>query len=163
AGLVAVVLTVTYVLEKSKLGYYLVAIRENQEAAAALGVDHTRAKLIAAAISAFFTALGGTYYAQFAGFIEPDVVMGMGMAIQIILMAIIGGKGTLFGPLVGAVCLVPVAEILRGEFGGGTAGLHLAVYGTLLIVIMLFVPQGIVGSIRSTIRRRARLSSVVDG
>jgi branched-chain amino acid transport system permease protein len=132
-------------LIKRRFGYQLVSVRENEDAAEALGVDTLRVKIQASIISAIMTALGGTFFAQYFTYINPRNVFGEGPSIQILLFAIIGGLGTVWGPVVGALVLVPVAELSRGWLGGSFAGAHILLYGTVLVLVMLFMPNGIVG------------------
>lgn len=136
-------------LNRRRFGYYLVAVRENEEAADALGVDPLKVKIQATVVSAFMTALGGTFFAQYFTYIHPKMVFGEGPSVQILLFSIIGGLGTVWGPSVGAVVLVPIAEWTRAQFGGTFAGAHLLLYGAILVVVMLFMPYGIVGLVRS--------------
>jgi branched-chain amino acid transport system permease protein len=96
-------------------------------------------------ISAIMTALGGTFFAQYFTYINPRNVFGEGPSVQILLFAIIGGLGTVWGPVVGALVLVPVAELSRAWLGGSFAGAHILLYGTVLVLVMLFMPNGIMG------------------
>jgi branched-chain amino acid transport system permease protein len=132
-------------LDRRRFGYYLVAVRENEEAADALGVDPVKLKTQANVISAFLTGMGGTFFAQFYTYIHPRLVFGEGPSVQILLFAIIGGLGTVWGPAVGALVLVPIAEIARAQLGGSFAGAALLLYGGVLMVVMLFMPRGILG------------------
>lgn len=132
------------VIEGSKLGLYFVAIRESEDAAWSLGVNIFRYKVYAVGISAFITALGGTFYANYLFYLHPDSIMGVGLSIELILCPLIGGPGTIFGPLIGSFILVPLAEITRAYFSkGGLEGLHLAIYGLLTILVVLFLPKGV--------------------
>jgi branched-chain amino acid transport system permease protein len=132
-------------LDRRRFGYYLVAVRENEEAADALGVDPVKLKTQANIISAFLTGMGGTFFAQFYTYIHPRLVFGEGPSVQILLFAIIGGLGTIWGPALGALVLVPIAEIARAQLGGSFAGAPLLLYGGVLMVVMLFMPRGILG------------------
>jgi branched-chain amino acid transport system permease protein len=132
-------------LIKRRFGYQLMSVRENEDAAEALGVNTLGIKIQALIISAIMTALGGTFFAQYFTYINPRNVFGEGPSIQILLFAIIGGLGTVWGPVVGALVLVPVAELSRGWLGGSFAGAHILLYGTVLVLVMLFMPNGIVG------------------
>ena len=145
APLLVVALTLTWWIRRSQLGYYLIAIRENERAAQAIGVDITRYKLVAVALSAALTALGGTFYAQYYLFIDPPSVLQSSLSIAVLLPAIVGGMDTRLGPLVGAVVLIPISEQIRTTLSGGVAGGHLVVYGLVIILVMLFIPQGLVG------------------
>ena len=134
----------TWRLERSRLGYSLVAVRENEDAAEAAGVDALGVKLRAMALSSFLTALGGTFYAQYFAYIDPTITFGPGVSIQGLLQAIVGGAGTVLGPLVGAFVLTPVSELSRALIRG-RAGVDVMVYGLILIVVISFLPNGLVG------------------
>jgi branched-chain amino acid transport system permease protein len=132
----------TKFIEKNKIGVYLVAIREEERAAEALGVHSNRYKLQAFMISAFFTALGGTFYAQYFMYIDPGLMFGFGASLEPILRTIIGGAGSVWGPVIGSIVLELLSEVTRillGEIGG----LHLAVYGLILILSCIYIPQGL--------------------
>jgi branched-chain amino acid transport system permease protein len=145
--LLAVVLAITYALQRSRMGYYWIAIRENEDAAQALGVNIMAYKLWALVLSAFFSAIGGTFYAQYIMFIEPHSILGLGLSIEIVLYTIVGGIGTIFGPLLGVLFLVPVSEAARTILGGETGGIDLMVYGGILIISIIFMPTGIAGTL----------------
>lgn len=138
-----VVMVMTWLMERSRLGACLKAIRGDRDAAESLGINPTSYTLKAYALSAFMTALGGSYYAQFIRFINPERNMGVELSIDMALMSIIGGQGTVFGSLIGAMFLVPVAEISRTYLGGQLIGLHLAIYGLVLILAVLYLPKGL--------------------
>ena len=139
-------------LEKSKLGYSLIAVGENQEAAENLGVNSTRVMLISYVMSAVLTSIGGTLFAQYIMFIEPMSLMSVGYSVNFILYAIAGGMGTAFGPMVGAFILVPVTNLLRGYLSF-ISGLHGFVLGMLLIIILLFRPDGILPQLKGFVRK----------
>ena len=141
--LVVVITAMTWLMERSRLGVCLKAIRGDRDAAESLGINPTRYTLSAYALSAFMTALGGSFYAQFIRFINPERNMGTELSIDMALMAIIGGQGTVFGPLVGAAFLAPLAEVTRGYLGGQFIGLHLVIYGLVLILAVLYLPKGL--------------------
>lgn len=149
-------------LSRQRFGYKLVAVRENEDAAEALGVDTLRTKIHASVISAILTALGGTFFAQYFTYINPRNVFGEGPSIQILLFAIVGGLGTVWGPAVGALVLVPIAELSRGWLGGTFAGAHLLLYGTVMVLVMLFMPRGIVGLYESIRERIGRNRPVAE-
>jgi len=132
-------------IETSKLGRFMVAIREDEDAAQALGVNAFKYNMIAIAISASMTSLAGTFYANYIFYIHPDSLFGMGLSIELILRPIIGGLGTIFGPVIGSFILTPLSEITRAYFAkGGLEGLHLIIYGILAILVVLFMPKGII-------------------
>ncbi len=119
----------TFVIEDSKWGYWWRAVKDNAEAAESLGVVVFRSKMAAAALSAFFTAIGGSFYAAFVSYIDPDSVMGFQFSLLIALPAVLGGIGTLWGPALGALVLIPLTELTRSYFGGSGSGLDLIIYG----------------------------------
>lgn len=131
------------VFERSRFGLYCVAIRENDDAALATGVNTARVKLTATIISAFFTGIAGAFYAAYVGVIEPDVVFSTNLSIKIIILAIIGGTGSLIGPLLGAMVVVIPEELLRGFLGGTYAGVSGIAYGLILVVTILLKPSGL--------------------
>lgn len=141
----AATLLVTRLVVDSKLGFYLVAIREDQDAAEALGIDTTSYKLVALILSAFFTGMGGSFYANYMAYIDPSIVFSIvDLSIAMILVAVLGGMGTLWGPPVGALVIVGLSELFRAYF----AAAHLIIYGLLIILVILFLPEGIVGSLQ---------------
>lgn len=161
-GFLIIVTGVALVLERSRVGLLLQALREDEDAARSVGVRVLRWKVVAAGLSAFFTALGGTLYAQYLQVIEPETVFTWEVSVQLALIAIIGGTAAWQGPIVGSLFLTPLAIGLRAWLGGSYAGLHLVVYGPILILSVLFMPEGLVP--RTTewfgmrrIRRQARL------
>ncbi|MEB0055721.1 branched-chain amino acid ABC transporter permease [Variovorax sp. LG9.2] len=151
--MLVVVMTITWLMERSRLGICLKAIRGDRDAAESLGINPTRYTLTALAMSAFMTALGGSFYAQFIRFINPERNMGTELSIDMALMSIIGGQGTVFGPLLGALFLAPLAEITRTYLGGNFAGLHLALYGLVLIMAVLYLPKGLLHPLQQWARR----------
>ena len=153
-GLLVLGLVVTRLIERSRLGYYFRAVREEQDAAASLGVRVARTKRVAFAISAALTAACGTFYAQYVLFIDPESVFPLSLSILICLIAVLGGVGTLWGPLVGAAVLIPLGEATRIYLGGTGKALDLVIYGALIMVISVLQPAGLVGIARR-LRRRA--------
>ena len=154
-GLMLLATGVVALVERSRLGAYLVAIREDEDAAEALGVDTFRYKLCAIVLSAFLTGLGGAFYANYLFSLQPNAVFGIPLSVDIIIRPVIGGAGTLLGPLLGSLILSPLAEIARIYFSRpGWTGLHLVVYGVLLIGTVLFVPQGAYPHLRRAWTRR---------
>ena len=137
------VLVVTYLISRSKLGYYLNAGGEEPEAAMALGVNVARARLIAMALSSFLTALAGTFYAQFTLYIHPKSIISLDLSFEIAFIALIGGRGSIAGPVLGALLLRPVSDFSRIYFGDTLPGLHLIIFGIVLILVMLFQPRGL--------------------
>ena len=170
-------LLVNYLVQHSKLGYYLQAIREDQDAAHSLGINLSLYKNVALAISALFTALSGIFYGLYIGFIDPPSVLGVDLSVQMVLICIIGGIGTNFGPVVGALVLVPLSEALRANiltkllFAAGVvkessavggflkenlAHAHVLIYGILVVVVILFMPDGVLGFTKKLVARGAR-------
>lgn len=138
-------LVVVRVLETSKAGRFMAAIREDEEAAGALGVNTFKYNMFAIAVSAFMTSLAGCFYANYIFYLHPNTMFGMGLNIELILRPIVGGLGTLFGPVVGSFILTPLSEITRAYFAkGGMDGLHLIIYGGVTILVVLFMPKGII-------------------
>jgi len=143
---------VTFVLEDSKWGYWWRAVKDDPEAAESLGVVVFHSKMAAAAVSAFFTAIGGGFYAQFVAYIDPDSVMSFHFSLLMALPAVLGGIGTLWGPVLGAAVLIPLTELTRSYMGGSGRGIDLIVYGTLVMFIAVARPEGLIGLVA---RRRA--------
>ncbi|MGC2321401.1 MAG: branched-chain amino acid ABC transporter permease [Terriglobales bacterium] len=132
---------------RSRWGYFLNAIREDEDAAEALGVPATRIKVIVLAVSAFFVALGGSFFASYQLYINPDLVYESQISIQMIVVCIVGGIGTLEGPIVGALVLVPLSEYFRGL----SPVANPLIYGLFIVIFMLFLPEGIVSRVRRLI------------
>ncbi len=137
------VMLLTYLISRSKLGYYLIAGGEEPEAAMALGVNVARARLIAMAVSSFLTALAGTFYAQFSLYIHPKSIISLDMSFEIAFIALIGGRGSIIGPLLGALLLRPVSDFCRIYFGDSLPGMHLIIFGFVLIFVMYYQPRGL--------------------
>ena len=137
------VLALTWLISRSKLGYYLNAGGEEPEAAMALGVNVARAKLIAMAMSSFLTALAGTFYAQFTLYIHPKSIISLDLSFEIAFIALIGGRGSIAGPVLGALLLRPVSDFSRIYFGDTLPGMHLIIFGAVLILVMLYQPRGL--------------------
>ena len=152
-GLLALALGATRWIERSRRGYYFRAIKEDQDAAASLGVQVAREKQAAMAVSAALTALGGTFWAQYVLFIDPESVFPLSLSILICLVAVMGGVGSLWGPLLGAAVLVPLSEGTRVLLGGTGKALDLVIYGALIMLIAVFQPAGLIGLVRQLARR----------
>ena len=151
AMLMLIYMVITYVVTKaiegSRYGYYLFAIRDDEDAASAAGVNPLMARTGAMCTSAFLTAIGGSLFAQYFLFLDPTNVISPELSFQFALIPALGGLGTAIGPVLGAFVITPLSELLRSYFGGGAAGLHLAIYGAVLIVVMLYFPSGIAGAL----------------
>ncbi len=135
-------------LERTKIGLYFLACREDHDAAEALGVNTFKAQLIAMALSAGITAMAGTIYAQYLLYIDPDSVFGLLNSVEIMIRPIIGGAGTVLGPLLGSLVLTPLAEYSRLALQS-YSGVYLMWYGLILVVVIIFLPNGLMGLIRS--------------
>lgn len=148
-GFMVLSVVVARLLEVSRAGQFMVAVREDESAAEALGVNSFRYSMMAIGLSAFMTSLAGTFYANYIFYINPNSVLGMGLSIELILRPIIGGLGTPLGPVLGSFLLTPLSEISRAYFArGGLEGLHLILYGVLAILVVLFMREGILVYVR---------------
>jgi branched-chain amino acid transport system permease protein len=173
-GLAVVTILANWAVQHSKLGYYFQAIREDQDAAHSLGIRLSFYKNVALGISAFFTAFAGGFYAMYVKFIDPNIGFGLDVSVQIVLIAIIGGIGTILGPVIGAMVLVPLSEILRNPRGLVQVGVlpagssvvafieqylsnaWLLVYGILVVIVILFAPEGVLGLIYQSVAKWRR-------
>jgi branched-chain amino acid transport system permease protein len=147
-ALLLIVLGITWALENSRLGYYLTAFRENEDAARALGVRTGRVRLAAMAISSFLAAVVGSFYAQYLVYIDPSSVIRIQISVQVALFAIVGGISTVLGPFVGAMIFIPVTIALRAALGTTVPGLHMIIYGVILILVLLYMPRGVYGTLK---------------
>ncbi len=152
-ALFALCMLVSWRIERTRLGYYFRAIRDDPEAAQSVGISIRRYKLIAMAISAAFVAAGGSFYAQYVLYLDPDSVFPLSLSILICVLAVVGGTGTLWGPLVGAAIMIPLSEFTRIQFGGTGGAVDLLIYGGLLTSVAVFQPAGLVGLLRRWWRR----------
>lgn len=125
------------------LGYYLRSIRDNEQAAQAIGVGLLRNKMLAMMISAVLTSLVGTVYARYLTFVDPYLLVSPVITIEIVLFATVGGLGRAWGPALGALLLVPLGEVLRGKLGGVLPGLHYFIYGLIVILVIRLSPAGV--------------------
>jgi branched-chain amino acid transport system permease protein len=144
-ALLAIGLLITYAIERSWMGYYLVAVGEDEDAAEAIGVDALRMKRHIYLISAFLTALAGTFYVQYIYFIDPNVAFSFNVSVEAALVSIVGGIGTLWGPVVGTILLEPTSALLQSWLGSGRGGVQLTVYSLILIAVILYRPAGLIG------------------
>jgi branched-chain amino acid transport system permease protein len=142
-AVLAVVLLATAAIERRRFGFYLRAIKASERASRSLGVPVRQTKLNALALSAAFTALAGSLYVIKTGFIDPDSAFGILVSVQMVIVAALGGAGTLFGPLVGALILVPLQTAANTWFGGGGSGLTFILYGGIIVLIARFEPGGL--------------------
>lgn len=155
-AVLAIVCAAIIAIHRSRLGYVFLSIRENERAAAALGIDVVRGKIVAAALSGGLAAMTGPIYANYVLFIDPESVLGVPVSIDALLFAFVGGVGSLFGPLLGAAVLVPLTEGLRNLLGGQLAGVHLIAYGVILILVMRVAPRGLWGLLSDAAARRSK-------
>jgi branched-chain amino acid transport system permease protein len=144
-GLLAIGLVITYRIEHSWMGYYLVAIGEDEDAAEAIGVNAPRIKRDIYMISAFLTALAGTFYVQYIYFIDPATAFSFNISVEAALVSIVGGVGTLWGPVVGTVLLETTSALLQSWLGSSAGGVQLTVYSLILIAVILWRPSGLLG------------------
>jgi branched-chain amino acid transport system permease protein len=140
-------------IEKSKIGFYLKSIHQNEDAAEALGIDTRHYKLVATGISAFLTAFGGTFYAQYLMYIQPDLTFSPFTSVEIVLRPIIGGMGTLYGPVVGSFILTPLSDITRTLIGGKT-GVHMMIYGAILMAVCIYMQRGVLPWLKALYREQ---------
>jgi branched-chain amino acid transport system permease protein len=136
-------LSVSIWVKRSRLGYQLVALRDEDQAAESLGVDTSRTKMVGLIISGGLTALGGGIFAQYVLFLEPHSEFSLTTSINLALTSMVGGLGTIVGPAIGSFLLVPLQEFLRVWLGGSFQGLYFVIYGALLILVVMFMPRGI--------------------
>jgi branched-chain amino acid transport system permease protein len=165
-GLLVIGLLVQYQIFRSKMGKYFTAIREDEDAASALGVNTSLYKMLAVVISATMAGVGGGFYVMYVTFIEPPQVFNLGLNVEIVMAGpIIGGLGSIAGPLVGALLNKPFVEIIRGALAEGRSGSSLIVYGSFLILTIMFMPRGVTGvlhTIYSRIMRRFSPEEIGD-
>jgi branched-chain amino acid transport system permease protein len=183
-ALAVVVVAANWFVQNTKLGYYFQAIREDQDAAHSLGISPALHKSIALAISAAFTAWAGALFGLYVRFIDPNIVIGIDVSVQMVLICIIGGIGTILGPVVGAFVLTLLSETLRNPKWLVQAGIfdsespviafiqarlsntHVLFYGVLVVVVILFAPDGILGLLRGAVarfRKRAAAAAAASG
>lgn len=132
-------------IENRKLGFYMRAVREGQETAESLGVNSTKVKLTAMALSAFLAAFCGAFFAQYNYRVDPSMVMSLDMSMKFVLITILGGMGTFWGPFLGAAVLVPLQEYTRTSLTFLGPGVDQVIYGLLIIFMMVRQPKGIMG------------------
>lgn len=146
AGFVVAALLVTAWLRHSRFGAQLQAVRDNEDAARAVGVDPFRTKLAAIGLSGAFMGAAGAFYVQVFQYIDPSIAYGAHVSVEALVGAIVGGMGTLWGPLLGALVLHALADFTRNLFGQ-LPGLNLVIYGTVLVLIVMFLPRGLMGGV----------------
>jgi branched-chain amino acid transport system permease protein len=155
-GILAATLVLSHLVETSRLGYSLRAIKENEQAAEAMGVDSFRCKMVAYMLSAAPAAITGAVYAHAILFVvTPDAVFGVLVIVQTLTVCLVGGAGTLWGPLIGAAIMIPISEILDTTVGDRLPGIQGVVYGAALMAIIMFAPEGLYWRVRNTLFARA--------
>jgi branched-chain amino acid transport system permease protein len=142
-------------IEQTRYGYYLFATRDDEDGASAIGINPRHTRTAAMAVSAATTAIGGTLFAQYFLYLDPTHVISPDISFQFALICAVGGLGTASGPVFGALIIVPLSELLRGLLSQSTSGLHLVIYGIIVIIVILYFPSGISGAIS---RAASRLS-----
>jgi branched-chain amino acid transport system permease protein len=167
-ALLALGLAITYRIEHSWMGYYLVAIGEDEDAAEAVGVNAPRVKRDIYMISAFLTALAGTFYVQYIYFIDPATAFSFNISVEAALVSIVGGIGTLWGPVVGTILLETTSALLQSWLGSSAGGVQLTVYSLILIAVILWRPSGLLGLFEDAYRRivharPVRKEALLDG
>jgi branched-chain amino acid transport system permease protein len=144
-GFLAITLWISWIIRYSRFGFYLIAVREREDAARAVGVNAVNVKIAAAVISAALTSFLGSFHAMYLTFLEPSAAFSLELSIQIAMFALIGGLGTVAGPLLGTILVLPAAELSRGWLSALGNGTHGFVYGVVLVLVVLFFPRGLVG------------------
>ncbi|OZI61111.1 branched-chain amino acid ABC transporter ATP-binding protein/permease [Bordetella genomosp. 11] len=147
------VLWVSWLVRRSRLGHYLIAIREREDAARAVGIHTTRVKIQAAVISAVLTSVIGTFHITYLTFIDPASAFSLDLSVQIAMFALIGGLGTVAGPVAGTVLVLPIAELARGWLSAVGNGMHGLIYGLILVAVVLTIPRGLAGAFGPRIER----------
>jgi branched-chain amino acid transport system permease protein len=156
-GYMALVYAIARGLEASRFGFYLLAVRDNDDAAAAAGIDPLAVRTAAMALSAALTGMGGTLFAQYFLYLDPTYVISPELSFQFALLPAVGGLGTAVGPILGSLLITPLSELLRSSFGSAAAGLHLVIYSLGLIIIMLYFPTGLAGALAKLKPKRKRM------
>ena len=156
-AVLALVLLTTWQMQRSRMGFYLRAIKASDRAARSLGVPVRRYKLYALMLSAAFTSVAGSLYALMVGFVDPDSGLGILISIEMLIIAALGGAGTLFGPLLGAVILIPLQNATNSWLGGTGSGASYVIYGGIILLLARFQPGGLMNAwLALRERRRAR-------
>ena len=160
-GLTVMGLLIQYRIYHSKMGKYFVAIREDEHAAAALGVNTSMYKTIAVVIGAALAGMGGGFYMMYVTFVDPSGVFNLGLNVELVMAGpIIGGLGSLSGPILGALLNKPIAELVRGSLSAERGGISLIVYGSFLILSILFLPRGLAGVLHTIYLKLLRRSKI---
>ncbi len=157
-GYLIIVLGICAYISATKLGFQLAAVREDAQAAQAIGVNSMRVKLIAGTVSGGLAAGVGTIYAQYILYIEPHSALGVNIAIQAVVLSVVGGIGYVYGPVLGAIVLIPLSQIILKNFGGSAPSLHILIYGAVVILVALLAPKGFLGIFRQISSRISKRS-----
>ena len=136
------------IVQNSKTGLYFRAIRDDEDAAKASGIDTMRYKLIALALGSFVSGIAGTLYIQYVAIFTPESAFGFNTITQIVIIPVIGGVGTVWGPIIGSFLLVPLGQSIQYFVGSSWPGGYLIVYGVILVIVVIFIPEGIYSRIR---------------
>ena len=155
-AVLAVLLALTWWMQRGRMGYYLRAINGSERAARSLGVPVRRFKLYALLLSASFTSVAGTLYATMVGFADPDSTLGVLVSVKMVIIAALGGAGTLLGPLIGAIVLIPLEEATNAAFGGSGSGITYVAYGAVILLVARFRPGGLADLGQALLRRARR-------
>lgn len=149
----------------SKLGYYLTAIRDDEDLSESLGINTFKYKMIAMIISAALTSFGGTFYAQYVLYISPETVMPVGLSTEIVMGPVVGGLGTIMGPIIGAMIIQPIHEFTRAYIVTyiGRSGLDYVVAGALMLTVALLQPKGVIQYINKIFYDRIAITSIRGG
>ena len=151
AVLVVIAMLATYGLSRSRLGAYLLAIREDEDTAESVGIDTVRAKVVTLGLSAFFTGMAGGFYGLYFRYVDPDAVFPIALSVEMVFIAVVGGLATVVGPVIGAVFLVTIGELFRERFLVG----HLIFYGLFMMLAIRYLPEGIWGGVRRFVSAHA--------
>jgi branched-chain amino acid transport system permease protein len=147
-------LLVCYLVATTRMGYYFRAIKESHDVANVLGISFVRYRLAAIMISAFLSAMAGTFYAQYVLYLDPESVLVLPISVQIVLVAMLGGAGSVMGPVLGAAILLPLSEYTRVFLGQRGTGVDLMIYGALIMIISVYQPKGVWGMLAGRRERR---------
>jgi branched-chain amino acid transport system permease protein len=152
-------LAVCWWVSRARMGYYFRAIKESHDLAMVLGVSFVRYRLMAIMLSAFITATAGTFYAQYVLYLDPESVLILPISVQVVLVTMLGGAGSVMGPVIGAAILIPLSEITRVKLGARGTGIDMMIYGALITLISVYQPKGVWGFLSGLARRSAPSSA----
>jgi branched-chain amino acid transport system permease protein len=146
-GYMLLLFALSVAIERSRYGYHLFAVRDDEDGASAIGINPRVTRVSAMALSAALTAIGGTLFAQYFLYLDPTHIISPDISFEFALICALGGLGTAGGPVFGALIIVPLSELLRGLLSQSASGLHLVIYGTVVIIVILYFPSGISGAL----------------